>query len=277
MYINTDLITQDVKRALAEDIGTGDVTAQLLPADLNMQGIILSREPMMVCGQAWVNQVFMSVDPGIKITWLVAEGEFLNSPQTLCKISGSARSLLTAERTALNFLQTLSGTATTTRSYAQQLLATNLKLLDTRKTIPGLRWAQKYAVLCGGGLNHRLGLYDAFLIKENHIAACGSITQAIKSARALNSNLLIEVEVADLNQLAEALDSNPDRILLDNFTVDMMRAAVRCNQIKRCPLEVSGGVTLDNLKSIAETGIDFISVGALTKSVCAIDLSLLLE
>ncbi len=277
MEINNQLIAQDIQIALAEDIGSGDVTANLLPDDLYMHGIILSREPLVVCGQPWANAVFASIDSEIRVTWLADEGDYLDAPSTLCKIHGSARSLLTAERTVLNFIQTLSGTASTTRSYVQKLVGTNVRLLDTRKTIPGLRLAQKYAVRCGGGFNHRLGLHDAFLIKENHIKACGSITGAIKSARALNSSLLIEVEVVDLIELNEALDASPDRILLDNFTVDMMLEAVSCGRKRRCQLEVSGGINLDNICQVAATGIDFISVGALTKSVRAIDLSLLLE
>ncbi len=267
----------DVMRALAEDIGTGDVTAALLPADLYVKARIISREPMLVCGQPWVNCVFFEIDPTIEIDWLVEEGAWLNEPAVLCSIRGLASNILTAERTALNFMQTLSGTATQTYHYLKRLEGFSTHLLDTRKTLPGLRLAQKYAVSCAGGMNHRLGLYDAFLIKENHIKACGSIQKAIAMARAVPENLLVEVEVETLDELHEALKARPDRILLDNFTLEMMVDAVAMNQLWQCELEVSGGVSLETIAAIAKTGVDYISVGAVTKSVRAIDLSLLVE
>lgn len=276
---NIDLaqVQAEVSRALQEDLGTGDVTAELLPPELCVEAEIISREPMLVCGQAWVNQVFSLVDETITIDWHVAEGQWLSSPQSLCHIKGKARSILTAERTALNFLQTLSATATQTYSYVQQLKGTTTRLLDTRKTLPGLRLAQKYAVRCAGGVNHRIGLYDAFLIKENHVKSCGSIAAAIKLARQANKKLFIETEVENLLELREALDAQPDRILLDNFTQDMLIEAVKMNQAKTSTLEASGGITLDNIAEVASSGVDYISVGAITKSIQAIDLSLLVR
>lgn len=270
-------ILSDVKRALAEDIGTGDVTAALLPADMLVHAVIISREPMFVCGQPWVDSVFAEVDSTIRVDWLVAEGSWQASPTTLCELHGQVRGILTAERTALNFLQTLSGTATQTYVYLQQLEGYKTRLLDTRKTIPGLRQAQKYAVACAGAVNHRMGLYDAFLIKENHIKACGSITAAITLARQSKRDLFIEVEVETLDELQEALDAKPNRIMLDNFSWKMIETAVSMNQTGSCELEVSGNVNLSTIAAIAHTGIDYISVGALTKSVRAIDLSLLIK
>lgn len=270
-------LVSEVARALAEDVGTGDVTAALLPTECIAEAEILAREPLLVCGQEWVNEVFRQVDPTIKINWLVSEGAYLDTPKTLATIHGPARTVLTAERTALNFLQTLSATATAVHRYVLQLKGSKTRLLDTRKTIPGLRKAQKYAVRCGGGVNHRMGLYDAFLIKENHIKACGSVAHAIALARQSIHPLLVEVEVETLEELREALDAHPDRILLDNFSIPMLEAAVRMNQPQYCELEASGGVTLENLAQVAATGVDFISVGAVTKSVKAIDLSLLIR
>lgn len=267
----------DVKHALQEDVGNGDVTADLLPQRLIVEAEILSREPMLVCGQPWVNEVFKQVDNTVEIEWQVSEGDWLNAPATLCIIHGTASSILTAERTALNFLQTLSATATQTYHYVQKLKGTRTKLLDTRKTIPGLRLAQKYAVHCAGGLNHRMGLYDAFLIKENHIKACGSVAHAIGLARKTDKHLLVEIEVETLGELQEALDAHPDRILLDNFTQDMLEQAVKMNQPKYCELEASGGININNITAVAQTGVDFISVGTITKSIKAIDLSLLIR
>lgn len=277
MILNTICLSSDVTRALDEDIGTGDVSAALLPSDLSAEAEIISREPMLVCGKPWVDEVFRRINPSIQLNWLVNDGDWLAEPATLCRINGLAKDILTAERSALNFLQTLSGTATKTYHYVQQLKGTNVRLLDTRKTLPGLRYAQKYAVTCGGGTNHRMGLYDAFLIKENHIKACGSISKAIESARAYNHNLLIEVEVETIEELHEALASLPDRVLLDNFTLDMLQEAVAINQPRRCYLEASGGIDLATLKTVAETGVDYISVGSITKSIQAIDLSLLIR
>lgn len=271
---NVSLI-EDVKRALAEDIGKGDVTAALLSADQMIDAVIVSREPMLVCGQAWVEAVFAALATTIRCEWLVAEGSWQEQPVTLCRLHGPARELLTGERTALNFLQTLSGTATETYAYVQALRSYATRLLDTRKTLPGLRQAQKYAVACAGAYNHRMGLYDAFLIKENHIAACGSIEQAISAARRAQPDTFLEIEVQSLDELRQALACRPDRILLDNFDLDMIAAAVSINHPKICDLEVSGGIDLASIASIARTGVDYISVGSLTKSVRAIDLSLL--
>ncbi|RUR11931.1 carboxylating nicotinate-nucleotide diphosphorylase [Legionella sp. km772] len=270
-------VQADVRLALQEDLGGGDVTAELLPEELWVEAEIITREPMLVCGQEWVEQVFQQVDTTIHIDWHVAEGQWLNTPQSLCHLKGKARSILTAERTALNFLQTLSATATQTYHYVQKLKGTSTRLLDTRKTIPGLRFAQKYAVRCAGGVNHRIGLYDAFLIKENHIKSCGSIASAINSARQAGKTLLVETEVENLTELKEALEAGPDRILLDNFTQEMLVEAVKMNHAKQCSLEASGGITLDNIAEVARSGVDFISVGAITKSIQAIDLSLLVR
>lgn len=270
-------IQTDVERALAEDIGTGDVTAALLPEMQKLQAVLISREPMLMCGQAWAEAVFHTLDPEIIFEWAVKEGQWLAQPQTLCRINGSARAILTGERTALNFLQTLSATATQTYYFLQALKGSHTQLLDTRKTLPGLREAQKYAVFCAGGNNHRMGLYDAFLIKENHIAAYGSIKNAIAAARQISQSLFLEVEVQSLEELRQALSCQPNRILLDNFDLTMIKAAVAMNQPKICDLEVSGGVNLATIADLAATGVDFISVGALTKSIQAIDLSLLVE
>lgn len=277
MKIDSLQVASDVKRALLEDIGTGDVTAALLPSHLIVEAEIISREPMLVCGQPWVNEVFAQIDDKIELEWLVSEGDWLAAPASLCILHGTASSILTAERTALNFLQTLSATATQTHHYVEKLRGTETRLLDTRKTIPGLRMAQKYAVHCGGGVNHRMGLYDAFLIKENHIKACGTIAQAINLARKTNKHLLVEIEVETLDELREAFDAHPDRILLDNFSLEMLVQAVQMNQPKYCELEASGGINSKNIAEVARCGVDFISVGAITKSVNAIDLSLLVR
>lgn len=270
------MIVQQVTFAINEDVGTGDVTAALLSPAQQVQAIILSREPMLVCGKPWVDEVFRQIDASVVIDWLVEEGAWLEKSTTLCRIQGSARSILTAERTALNFLQTLSGTATQTYHYVQSIKNYPTQLLDTRKTLPGLRLAQKYATATAGAANHRFGLYDAFLIKENHIKACGSIVDAIALARQQKPCLFIEVEVETLVELQEALQAKPDRILLDNFTLEMLQEAVAITQ-QQCPLEASGGVDLSTIQSIAQTGVDFISVGSITKSVHAIDLSLLIQ
>jgi nicotinate-nucleotide pyrophosphorylase (carboxylating) len=270
-------IVEDVRTALAEDIGTGDITADLLPGAQMLQAILITREAMLVCGQAWVNEVFKQIDDRVQCQWLVAEGAWLPEPTNLCRITGPARAILSGERSALNFLQTLSGTATQTHAFLQAISGSPARLLDTRKTLPGLRAAQKYAVACAGGMNHRMGLYDAFLIKENHIAACGSIQAAIKVARQTHPHVFLEVEVQNMLELQEALACKPDRILLDNFDLPTIADAVAMNQPKICDLEVSGGVDITTIRALAETGVDFISVGALTKSVRAIDLSLLVE
>ncbi len=277
MLPDIEIINADAKRALAEDVGSGDVSAILISEDKQVSAAVLSREPMYVCGIPWFNAVMQAVNPEIEINWLVNEGEWLNEPAILCGIKGQARSILTAERTALNFLQTLSATATQAYQYLLALEGLPVRILDTRKTIPGLRRAQKYAVFCAGGVNHRMGLYDAILIKENHIQACGSIKQAVEKARQVNGSLFLEIEVETLTELKEALELSPDRILLDNFNIEQLRLAVEMNHPKRCDLEASGGVSLSTVRDIALTGVDFISVGSITKSIQAIDLSLLIR
>lgn len=262
-----------VSRALAEDIGSGDVTAQLISTDTAGQATIITREPAILCGTAWVDEVYKQLDGKVEVEWLAGDGDAVKENQLLCALRGPARSLLTGERTALNFLQTLSATATITRAYVEAVAGTHVDILDTRKTVPGLRHAQKYAVLCGGGRNHRHGLYDAILIKENHIMAAGSIAAAIQAARKLNAVIPLEVEVENLQELQEALQAGADSILLDNFTVPQLAEAVALTQ-GQAKLEASGGISLDSIRAIAETGIDFISVGALTKHIRAIDLSL---
>lgn len=266
-------IIQNVKNALAEDIGSGDITALLIPADQQAQAKIITRENCIFCGKAWVEEVFRQLDPEVRITWHLNDGDMASANSTLFELSGSARSLLTGERTALNFVQTLSGTATVSHHYAQLVKHTQVKLLDTRKTIPGLRNAQKYAVTCGGGHNHRIGLYDAFLIKENHIAACGSITNAVNTAHEIAPGKPVEVEVENLDELQQALTAGADIIMLDNFSLDDMRMAVGINA-GRAKLEASGNVTEATLPEIAATGVDFISIGALTKHCRAVDLSM---
>ncbi|WP_112286931.1 carboxylating nicotinate-nucleotide diphosphorylase [Rahnella sp. AN3-3W3] len=268
-----------VTQALGEDLGgeanaNNDLTAQLLPQDKNATATIITREPGIFCGQRWLDEVFKQL-AGDKITvkWHVKDGDKVSENQTLCELSGSARMLLTGERTALNFVQTLSGVATEVNHYVKILQGTKTQLLDTRKTLPGLRTALKYAVLCGGGSNHRLGLADAFLIKENHIIACGSIKAAVERALWIHADVPVEVEVESIDELQQALDAKADIIMLDNFTVPMMRDAVALTA-SRALLEVSGNVTEKTLREFAETGVDYISVGALTKHVRAMDLSM---
>lgn len=266
-------IASNVRIALAEDIGTGDVSAALVPADDLATARVICRQATVVAGTAWFEQSFHQLDPEIQVQWRHGDGDMAAARAELCTLTGSSRCLLTSERTALNFLQLLSATATETHRYVQAVSHTNTKILDTRKTIPGLRLAQKYAVSCGGGHNHRVGLYDAFLIKENHIAAAGSIAAAVNAAKATRSNLLIEIEVETLAQLTDAIEAGAQRVMLDNFDLELMREAVRINQ-NRVKLEASGGIELETIAQIAETGVDFISVGALTKNVQAIDLSM---
>lgn len=271
-----DIDTQ-VARALAEDVGDGDLTASLIPADRRAQATVISREDAVLCGRAWFDAVFRQLDPTIEIHWFAADGDRVRADQKLCELSGSARHLLTGERTALNFLQTLSATATTTRTHVDAIAGTTTRVLDTRKTVPGLRLAQKYAVLCGGGVNHRIGLFDAILVKENHIAAAGSIAAAVAHARRVAGKRLVEVEVENLDELRQALATDIDRILIDNFTLEMMREAVAINRGHdngRVKLEASGNVSLETIRGIAETGVDFISIGGLTKHVQAVDLSM---
>lgn len=266
-------IEANVKAALLEDIGSGDVSAALIDADQLAHARVICREPGVWCGQPWVDATLRAVDPQARITWHVADADAITPDQLCFELQGRARSLLTAERSMLNFAQLLSGTATLTRSYVRLIAHTQTRLLDTRKTIPGLRLAQKYAVRCGGGVNHRLGLYDAFLLKENHVAAAGSITAAIHKARGYSTTLKLEVEVENLVQLNEAIVAGADIIMLDNFDLDMTRAAVRVTA-GRIPLETSGGVTDATIAAYAETGVDFISVGNLTKVVQPLDLSM---
>ena len=263
----------EIDRFLAEDIGSGDLTAAILPETGCASANVMTRESMVVCGQAWFKAVFGRLDPSVQIVWECEEGAEVQAGGLLCRLEGPARSLMTGERTALNLLQTLSATATLARKYAKAVEGTGVKVLDTRKTIPGLRLAQKYAVRCGGCHNHRIGLYDGILIKENHILAAGSITRAIRSAEGLRAGVMIEVEVETLDELNEALAAGAKRILLDEFTLSMMREAV-VMAANRAELEVSGSVTLEAIREIAETGVNFISVGALTKNVRAIDLSM---
>ncbi len=271
--VPADVIHQLVATALAEDIGSGDVTAALLPESKQATARVVCREAAVIAGRAWFEEVFKQLDPIITINWHVSDGEQVGPDQLLCELTGSARSLLTGERTALNFLQTLSGTATTVSQYVKQIEGTPARILDTRKTLPALRMAQKYAVSCGGGTNHRIGLYDVVLIKENHIAAAGSIAGAVATARKLSPELEIEVEVESLEQLRLVLETDVERVLLDNMDIDTLRQAVKLNA-GRARLEASGGISLDNIRAVAETGVDFISVGALTKNVKAIDLSM---
>ncbi len=266
-------IEQNVKAALQEDIGDGDITAQLIPESEHATARVISREHATISGTAWVDEVFRQVDAGMDISWNVKDGDQVTPNQALFTVTGSARSILTAERAALNFLQTLSGTATISQQYADKVATTQVKLLDTRKTIPGLRLAQKYAVTCGSCYNHRIGLYDAFLIKENHIMACGGIKAAIETAQKTAPGKPVEIEVETLEQLHEALAADADIIMLDNFTLEQMREAVAITN-GRAKLEASGNITDETLVPIAETGVDYISIGALTKHCRAVDLSL---
>lgn len=271
-YAQQDLAST-VSHALAEDIGDGDITAQLIPATEQAHARIITREPAIICGQAWVNEVFKQLDPSVTVTWQVNDGDLVLADQVLFELSGPARSLLTGERTALNFLQLLSGTATICQHYADIVADTKVKLLDTRKTIPGLRNAQKYAVTQGGCYNHRLGLYDAFLIKENHIAACGGINNAISTAKQQAPGKPVEIEVENIAELKLALEAGADIIMLDNFSLAMMCESVALTAGK-AKLEASGNVTDETLLPIAETGVDYISIGGLTKHCRAVDLSM---
>lgn len=266
-------IDEDVQRALEEDVGPGDITAQLIPAGGIWKASVYSREHAVLCGRNWFDAVFRHLDEKVDIRWYAADGENIAPHQVVCTLKGPARSLLTGERAALNFLQTLSGTATLAHRYARVVDDLDTRILDTRKTLPGLRRAQKYAVRAGGCHNHRMGLYDAFLIKENHIMAAGSISEAVTNARALDPELPVEVEVENPDELRQALQAGADRVMLDNFTIDTLREAVALNAGK-AELEASGGITLDKLREYAETGVDYISIGALTKDVKAIDLSM---
>ncbi|HMV72152.1 MAG TPA: carboxylating nicotinate-nucleotide diphosphorylase [Pseudomonadales bacterium] len=271
--LQPEVIAANVRAALAEDIGSGDITALLIPASQAAHACVITRERAVVCGRAWAEEVFRQVDPGIRLTWHCGDGDTVDPGKVLFEVRGSARALLTAERTALNFLQLLSGIATRCRRFADLVIGLPTKLLDTRKTIPGLRIAQKYAVSCGGCHNHRLGLYDAFLIKENHIAACGSIHAAVATARRQAPGRPVQVEVETITQLTEALEARADTVMLDNFNLEQMREAVLFTA-GRVPLEASGGVSELTLRAIAETGVDYVSIGTLTKDCKAIDLSM---
>ena len=270
-------IQRSVRDALSEDVGTGDITAALVPAEQNSRARLISREDATLCGREWAEETFAQIDGEITIDWQVEDGQRITADTVLCTISGPARSILTGERTALNFLQLLSGTASSCHDHAQIVAGTAAKLLDTRKTLPGLRTAQKYAVRCGGCHNHRIGLYDAYLIKENHIAACGSIAAAISSAREKQPGKPVEVEVENHDELQQALDGGADIVMLDNFSLSDLKQAVVLNKNHnggRTKLEASGNVSAETLRALAETGVDYISIGALTKHLRAIDLSL---
>jgi nicotinate-nucleotide pyrophosphorylase (carboxylating) len=274
-------IAQSVKIALHEDLNglspsEGDITANLIPEDKQAKAIVITREDAVFCGQAWTQEVFRQLGDSVTITWHVKDGDFVKANSTLFSLEGCARTLLTGERSALNFIQTLSGISTRVKQYMDLIRDTNCKLLDTRKTLPGLRNASKYAVLCGGGFNHRLGLFDAYLIKENHILACGGIKQAIDMANQQHPERWVEVEVESIDELKQALDAGAQRVMLDNFTVPMMIEAVEINRNNEhtADLEVSGNVTTSTILSYASTGVDYISVGALTKHVNAVDLSM---
>lgn len=269
-------VDDNVRAALREDVGDGDITARLIPEHRNAHARVITREPGIFCGRPWVEAVFRELDPHTRLLWHVQDGSALEENQTLFELTGNARVLLTGERTALNFVQTLSGVATLSAHYAAQVAETPVTLLDTRKTLPGLRLAQKYAVRCGGCANHRVGLYDAFLIKENHIAACGGIEAAVSQARRIAPDKPVEVEVETLAQLEEALNANADIVMLDNFDEQALRTAVERNQ-GRAKLEASGNITDANLTTLAATGVDYISIGALTKHCRALDLSMRLS
>lgn len=279
-----DDIANTVKHALAEDIGPGDLTAMLVPEDAESEATIISRDQAIFCGAAWLDEVYKQVDPSVKVEWLVSDGQQVNPNQALCTISGNSRAMVTGERTALNFLQTLSGTASLAQKFAKRIKGTKAAVRDTRKTLPGLRQAQKYAVSCGGCENHRMGLYDAVLIKENHIIAAGSITEAVRQAKMLRNSdgnsVPIEVEVETISQLDEAVQAGAELVLVDNFSIPMLNKAVARNSDHRkynrghAKIEASGGITWENARSIADTGVDYLAVGTLTKDLESVDLSM---
>lgn len=276
MFQPPQSLSQTVAFALREDVGSGDVTAALIPADTTAVATVITREPCVIAGCPYFDAVFAALDPAVRVEWQVADGARAEQNQLLCTLRGRARGMLTGERTALNFLQTLSGTATKVARYVAEIAGTNAQILDTRKTLPGLRDAQKYAVRCGGGRNHRKGLYDAILIKENHIMAAGSIAAAVGAARRFSPYLQVEVEVETLTQLEDALAAGAGIVLLDNMSYEQMRQAVLTNQ-GRARLEASGGITFENLRDVALTGVDYISLGTLTKDLKAVDLSMRFE
>jgi nicotinate-nucleotide pyrophosphorylase (carboxylating) len=273
MNIPLSIIVENIKTSFQEDIGPGDITALLIEQGTQLDVSLICREPAILCGCEWFTQAFLLLDPKIELQWFFKDGDLVEADSIVCHLSGNARSILSAERSALNFLQTLSATATVTHRYQKQIAGTGCNILDTRKTIPGLRMAQKYAVKCGGGTNHRIGLFDAYLLKENHLAAAGSIAAAVKNARALQPKVLLEIEVENLDQLEQAINAGADRVLLDNFTLPMLEQAVALTA-GRVELEASGNITLENIRQIAETGVNYISIGALTKHIRAIDFSL---
>jgi len=273
MSVTQSTIEETVHIALHEDMGDGDITAELIPADAVSLANVISRQDCVFCGMDWFEEVFRQIDDEVFVEWHVEDGESIEAEDTICSISGPSRSLLTGERTALNFVQTLSATATLASRYAEAVEGTNAIVLDTRKTIPGLRAAQKYAVTCGGCQNHRMGLFDAILIKENHILAAGNIQTAVEEARFHSPGFPVEIEVEGIAQLEQAINAGVDRILLDNFTTDEIRQAVKLSSGK-IPLEASGGITLENIRDYAETGVDYISTGSITKDIIAIDLSM---
>ena len=269
-----ETVTRDVTRALAEDVGTGDLTAHLVPADASAHARLMTRQSGVLCGVEWFKRTFEELDPDVEVFWHHGDGDEIVANSSLCELEGNARAMLTAERTALNFVQLLSGVATRTRQFVRAVEGTRAKILDTRKTVPGLRMAQKYAVRCGGGVNHRLGLHDAILIKENHLAAAGGVRPALEAAlRQVASSTLVQIEVESLEQLREALDAGAKLVLLDNFDLPAMREAVKVAG-QRAELEASGGISLKNVRAIAETGVHRISIGTLTKDIDALDLSM---
>jgi len=272
--VDPEVVKDDVRRALSEDVGSGDLTAQLIPGESTSSGHILCRDSAILCGCEWVDEVFRQLDDSVTIRWQMHDGDTMRENDIICELHGNSRALLTGERTALNFLQTLSGTATLAGLYTEAIKGTRAKILDTRKTLPGMRRAQKYAVACGGGHNHRMGLYDAILIKENHVAAAGSVSAALARASAIaGPGIDIEIEVENLDQLTEALAAGAKHVLLDNFALDDIVTAVQMNR-RRAILEASGGITLENVRDIARTGVDYISIGELTKNVIAVDFSM---
>jgi len=271
-----EAIQRDVRRALDEDVGSGDVTADLLPTNASAKARVITREAAVLCGCAWFDACFHALSEAVRIEWMAHDGDAVEPGAVLCRLQGPARALVTGERTALNFLQTLSGTATATAAFVDAIRGTRTTVLDTRKTLPGLRLAQKYAVRVGGGSNHRIGLFDAVLIKENHIATAGSISAAVARARALHPGVLVETEVENFSELREAIAAGADRIMLDEFELHELAQAV-AEVDGRVPLEVSGSVGIDRVRAIAETGVDYVSIGALTKHVRAIDLSMRIE
>ncbi|MEL0083469.1 MAG: carboxylating nicotinate-nucleotide diphosphorylase [Gammaproteobacteria bacterium] len=274
--ITLSALNSQVRQALEEDIGSGDLTAELIPPSRRMSGVVIAREPGVLAGTDWFDEVFRQLGDQVSVRWQAGDGETVAAGQTLCQLQGPARPLLSGERTALNFLQLLSAVASRTDQYVKAIADTGCKILDTRKTLPGLRLAQKYAVLCGGGNNHRFGLFDAILIKENHIASAGGIAHAVSQARTLNNQVMVEVEVETADELDQAIAAGADRILLDNFSIAELVSAVAATA-GQSELEASGGITLESIRAIAETGVDFISVGELTKTITALDLSMRLN